>query len=81
MDRLHHVEEIFHEALQRDPVQREAFVRNACQGDDELHREVASLLVNHDEAGNGESWAAAAAARLIAAQGSLEPGTSFTSPG
>ena len=77
MDRLHHVEEIFQEALQRDPAQREAFVRNACQGDDELHREVSSLLVNHDEAADGETWAAAAAVRLMAGQRSLEPGTSF----
>ena len=42
MDRFQHIEEIFQEALQRDPGQREAFVRNACQGDDELHREVSS---------------------------------------
>jgi eukaryotic-like serine/threonine-protein kinase len=77
VDRLHQIEEIFQEALQRDPAQREAFVRNACRGDDELHREVSSLLVNHDEAGDGEPWAAAAAARLIAGQRSFEPGTSF----
>ena len=77
MDRLHHIEEIFQEALQRDPALREAFVRNACRGDDELHREVSSLLVNHDEAGDAEPWAAAAAARLMAGQRSLEPGTSF----
>jgi serine/threonine protein kinase/Tol biopolymer transport system component len=77
VDRLHHIEEIFQEALQRDPALREAFVRNACRGDDELHREVSSLLVNHDDAGDGEPWAAAAAARLMAGQRSLEPGTSF----
>ena len=75
MDRVQHIEEIFQEALQRDPAQRDAFVREACQGDVELHREVWSLVVNHDEAGDAESWAAAAAARLIARQGSLEPGT------
>jgi len=75
VDRVQHIEEIFQEALQRDPAQRDAFVREACQGDVELHREVWSLVVNHDEAGDAESWAAAAAARLIARQGSLEPGT------
>jgi eukaryotic-like serine/threonine-protein kinase len=77
VDHLHHIEEIFQEALQRDPDQREAFVRDACGGDDELHREVSSLLVNHDEAADGETWAAAAAARLMAGQRSLEPGTAF----
>ena len=76
MDRLHHIEEIFQEALQRDPGLREAFVRNACRGDDELRREVSSLLLNHDEA-DGEPWAAAAAARLMAGQRSLEAGRSL----
>ena len=35
------------------------------------------LLLNHHEAGGGESWAATAAARLIAGRGSLDPGTSL----
>ncbi len=39
------VEEIFQEALQRDRAQRDAFVR-----DTDLHREVSSLLANHEEA-------------------------------
>ena len=77
MNRLHQIEEIFQEALQRDAADREAFVRNACRGDDELHREVSSLLVNHDEAGDGEPWAAAAAAQLMAGQRSLKPGASL----
>jgi serine/threonine protein kinase len=77
VDRFQQLEEIFQEALQRDPAEREAFVRNACTGDDELRREVSSLLVNHDEAGDGEPWAAAAAARLLAEQRSLEPGASL----
>jgi Tol biopolymer transport system component len=77
VDRLHDIEEIFQEALQRAPAQRDAFVRDACRGDDELHREVSSLLINHDEASDGETWAAAAAARLMTGQRSLEPGTSF----
>jgi Tol biopolymer transport system component len=77
VDRSQLIEEIFHEALQRDPGQRDAFVREACQGDSALHREVSSLLLNHDEAGDAESWAAAAAARLMTGRGSLEPGTSL----
>ena len=61
------ISKIFQGALQRDPAQRDAFVREACQGDSELHREVSSLLALHDEAGRFEPWAAAAAAQLICA--------------
>src|SRR5262249_37068962 len=45
--------------------------------DDAVRREVSSLLLNHDEADDGEPWAAAAAARLVAGQRSLEPGASL----
>jgi Tol biopolymer transport system component len=76
VDRFQHTEEIFQQALQRDPAQRDAFVREACQGDAVLHREVSSLLANHEEDGV-ESWAPAAAARLMAARGSLDPGASL----
>ena len=31
MERLQQVEEIFHEALQRDPAHRDAYVREACK--------------------------------------------------
>jgi serine/threonine protein kinase/Tol biopolymer transport system component len=78
VDRFQHIEEIFQQALQRDPAQRDAFVREACQGDAALHREVSSLLANHED-GGVESWAAAAAARLMTARGSLDPGTSLGS--
>jgi hypothetical protein len=40
MERWQQIEEIFQEALQRDPVERDAFVREACRGDTELQREV-----------------------------------------
>jgi len=68
------VEEIFHQALQHDPAEREAFVREACHGDSELHREVLSLMAHHDESAGFEPWAAAAAAQLIAAPASFHPG-------
>jgi eukaryotic-like serine/threonine-protein kinase len=77
VDRWHQIEELFQKALQRDQAERDAFIRDACRGDDELHREVSSLLVNHVDADDGEPWAAAAAALLLTGRRSLEPGTSF----
>jgi hypothetical protein len=71
------IEELFQEALQRDPAQRDAFMREARHGDAELQREVTSLLANHLEASDSEPWAAAAAARLIDAPVSLRPGQSL----
>ena len=71
------VEEIFHLALQHNPAERGVFVREACHGDSELHREVSSLLAHHDEGAGFEPWAAAAAADLIAAPASLQPGQSL----
>jgi predicted Ser/Thr protein kinase len=76
MERLQQIEEIFQEALQRDPAERDAYVRQACGSDAELQREVVSLLAHHDK-GDPEAWAAAAAARLIDPPGSLRPGQSL----
>ena len=49
MERLQQIEEIFHQALQREPDQRDAFVRQACRDDSDLRRQVTSLLANHEE--------------------------------
>jgi Tol biopolymer transport system component/predicted Ser/Thr protein kinase len=68
------VEEIFHQALLRDPGQRDAFVCEACHGDSELHREVSSLLAHHGGGTGAEPWAARAAAQLIDSSVSLQPG-------
>ena len=46
----------------------------ACQGDSDLRREVASLLANHQTATDFKPWTAAAAAELIDGTASLEPG-------
>jgi serine/threonine protein kinase/Tol biopolymer transport system component len=74
MERLRQVEEIFQAALQRDPAERDAYVREACRGDAGLQREVASLLANHHEATESKPWAAAAAAQLIGGPTSLKAG-------
>jgi Tol biopolymer transport system component len=74
MDRWEHIESLFQEALERPAKERESYLRQACAGDHDLEREVASLLTNH-EGGAFEPWAAAAAARLIDRPASFEPGT------
>src|SRR6516165_1977186 len=77
MERLQQIEEIFQEALQRGPAQRDAFVQEACHGDSELQREVISLLAQHHQGSDTKPWAAAAAAQLIDAAGALRPGQSL----
>src|SRR5260370_3888748 len=73
-ERWRQIEALFQEALQCDPAERNAWLREACHGDTGLQGEVASLLANHHEATNFETWAAAAAAQLIGRPGSLRTG-------
>jgi len=51
-ERWQKVESIFHEALERPPVERTGWIAGACGGDEELCREVSSLLAS-DVAGAG----------------------------
>ena len=74
MERWQQIESLFQEALERDPAQRNAWLREACQGDSDLRREVASLLASHQAATDFQPWAAEAAAKLIEKPASLEPG-------
>lgn len=67
------VEELFHRALERDRADRDAYVHEACHGNSELERDVSSLLVNHNKAGDLDHWAEAVTAELIGPD-SLEPG-------
>ena len=41
------IERLYHSALERELGERESFLDRACAGDDELRREIASLLA-HD---------------------------------
>ena len=61
MERRQQIESLFHDALRRDPTERDAWLREACHGDSGSQREVASLLANHEEGSAFEPWAAAAA--------------------
>ena len=74
MERWQQIESVFQEALARDPAERDAYVREACHGDSDLRREVASLLANHHEASDFAPWEAAATAQLIAGNASLKAG-------
>jgi hypothetical protein len=43
-DRWEQIERLYHAALEREPDAREAFLDEACAGDEDLRREVAGLL-------------------------------------
>jgi serine/threonine protein kinase/tetratricopeptide (TPR) repeat protein len=43
-DRWLRIEHLYHAALDQSTEDRQAFLRNACEGDDDLHREVLTLL-------------------------------------
>ena len=49
--RHHRIEELFQLALEREVTERTAFLREACDGDAALEREVTSLLALHPQAG------------------------------
>jgi len=74
MDRWQQIESLFQDALRRDAAERDDWLREACQGDSDLRREVVSLLANHEAATDFKPWTAAAAAELIDGHASLEPG-------
>jgi len=50
--RWQRIEEVFHRAADLAPAERAEFLTSACTGDDELRREVESLLANDDSDDN-----------------------------
>ena len=58
-DRWQRIQEVFQEALQRAAAEREAYLARACAGDEELRREVASLLASDADTGTLHSLVAA----------------------
>ena len=68
------VESLFDAALQRPPAEREGYLREACANDQDLYREVESLLANSLADDPPRAWAAAAAVHLITQPIALEPG-------
>ena len=49
-DRWNHVDQLLQSALDTPAVERDAYLRNACGGDQRLEEEVRSLLAAHDRA-------------------------------
>src|SRR5262245_47217778 len=62
-ERWRQIESLYYAALERDTAQRAAFLTEACAGDEELRREVESLLAVHEQA---EGFLAASALEVAA---------------
>src|ERR1700730_15486228 len=71
-ERWQQIAGIFHAALGRDDEERDAFLAERCQADDELRQEVEALLTSHEQASRFiEEPALAVAARLGGGEASL----------
>src|ERR1043166_4891398 len=46
------INDLYHASLEREPAERNAFVAEACGDDDQLRREVESLIASHEQADN-----------------------------
>src|SRR5258708_2579854 len=66
-DRFRRVEETFHEAAELPPDARPDFLDRACRGDEELRREVETLLAHDTSEGHVLAGAVARAAGLLPA--------------
>jgi serine/threonine protein kinase len=68
-ERWRQLDNLLHAVLQRSPQERDAFLRQACAGDQTLEREVRSLLAPEEQVGNFlEDPALEVAARALARQ-------------
>src|SRR5579864_1015369 len=59
-ERWQQVDQLYHSALEREPGQRSAFLAEACAGDEELRREVESLLAQKGSTLDRPAWEGAA---------------------
>jgi Tol biopolymer transport system component/serine/threonine protein kinase len=75
-ERWQQVNKLFHSALKREPTLRAAFLNQACHGDEELLKEVESLIESHEQTDSfiDEPPIEAAAQVLSANRIDLEPG-------
>ena len=76
LNRWEQIERLYHAALERGPDAREAFLDEACAGDEDLRREVAGLLACDVPSGSFiQSPAIEIAARAMAAELPIEAST------
>src|SRR6266850_1008259 len=67
-ERWKQINDVLMLALEREPVERSAFVEEACAGDEGLRLEVESLLASHEQASDFlEETVVGAAAELLVA--------------
>jgi eukaryotic-like serine/threonine-protein kinase len=74
-DRWQRIEELYHAALAREREGRAAFLANACQGDEELRREVESLLKRAVSASGLLDHPAVDVAHIVSRVGTMLAGT------
>ena len=72
-DRWRQVKGIFDRAIACEPDRRDAFVREACGGDEELYGEVASLVGSYDSAGTFFEKPVVAAAAAAVSSAAVDP--------
>jgi hypothetical protein len=51
-ERWKQVNDLFHSAVERAPMERATFLTEACHGDEGLRREIESLLTSYERAEN-----------------------------
>ena len=73
-ERWRQIEALYHAALARNRTEREAFLAEACAGDEALRREVESLLA---QPASAEGFLAAPAIAMAAAQVASDPTASI----
>ena len=81
-ERWHQLKQIFQSALERQPLERTAFVAQACGDDVALRREVESLIASHDQAGDSiQAMAVEAATEMLDHAGSIVDNNDRPLPG
>ncbi len=73
-ERWKQMESLFQSALERDPLEQDAYLNRACSGDVELRREIDQLLAAHNESSFLRQGAASSALRAVEQCGELRPG-------
>src|SRR3989442_6651151 len=79
-ERYQRIQALLRSALEQAPEQRSAFLDEVCDGDEELRKQVESLIVSSERAGSFlESPVAGIAAHLVTDQSKLITGQSLGS--